>query len=278
MSGNNLTPESPCVDHPQVAIDVSRPCDSQGEEIRGPSSIVLPKTSGAPLQIGVVDGQCRAVKFKLDKDLCDQAGFKHGDAMVLAFDPDTPMFIGLTADAGHTVGRRTPRLQRGGNNGATWTVTLGCDQVQAFFPQDLRSSYQHSWNYPHRDVPPRVGAQSVWFHLPHGRSVHLLKRYFGPFEDLEDLLEGWLDRVPRPSGCYTRGIRATPQGSFEYFAHFWNMNKPYIEIVIPSELLDDPIRNGSPFPPHGFNPWNEIQRLKITDFLDTQVRQRLEET
>lgn len=165
------------------------------------------------------------------------------------------MFIGLSADPGHTVDRNTPRLQRGGNRGATWAVALGRTRIQTFFPEDLRTSYNHWWNYPHHDSPSRVGHRSVWFHLPHGRSVHLLKAYFSPFEDLESFLESWLDGIPRPRESYARGIRATIQGSFEYFARHTHKTDTRIDVSIPPELLDDPIRNGSAFPPHGFNPW-----------------------
>jgi hypothetical protein len=43
-------------------------------------------------------------------------------------------------------------------------------------------------------------------------------------------------------------------------------------VSVPDELLQDPMRNGSPDKTHGFNPWNPVQHLMITDYLDTEIK------
>jgi hypothetical protein len=147
----------------------------------------------------------------------------------------------------------------------TCTLYLA-DEVDAFFPIG-ESSYSTAV-----EIEPTT--RTIWFPLPKGRCVYNLQVSFDDLErvKLVRFLDDWFaardEETPLPfvlqCGSY--------YNAQAYCQHCFSKTTGTMEVVeIPTELLQDSIRNGSKYPEDGFNPWNQDQKDQIVAHLEREL-------
>jgi hypothetical protein len=197
-----------------------------------------------------------------------------GQSPSLILDTSRPTFVGFQwppwKDTGPEPADSSSLLTLPRSKGESFSFSYVLDdpgEVEAFFPIG-ESSY-------HADLEVDQAAQIVWFQLPDGQSIHGLNQAL-QLDDhcsLSSFVGGWFARrkleCPVPfdidSGfsCYE-----------DECVHMSCESKSYGMVVgvhIPAALLQDPIRNGSEFPEHGFNPWNLDQKAQIIAHLEREL-------
>ena len=187
----------------------------------------------------------------------------------LVLDSSRPTVVGWRWDQGHD----PENLD--GRNGSSSLYSLaftyrppGHSWGQALFAK-AESAYRV-------EVEVDEEERTIWFPLPAGRSVHSLAEELGSsiYEwMLVQFISDWLFSHT-PDTCEFSvdfGQSMSTDRGFEVF--FTNEDADDDEyksmhIMIPKDLLQDPIANGSKNLADGFNPWNEEQKSKIIAFLD----------
>jgi hypothetical protein len=145
-----------------------------------------------------------------------------------------------------------------------WAPALA-DEVDAFFPIGA-SSYS-------TDAEIDSSTGTIWFPLPEGRCLYNLEVSFDlDTKTLDWFVESWFaDRDKDPPLPFV----VTPDGHYDdetYCQHCSSKTTDSFECVdIPADLLRDPIRNGSIYLEHGFNPWNEDQKAQIVAHLEGEL-------
>ena len=195
----------------------------------------------------------RQVEFSIHPDTIKAARFRDREKMSLFMSSDRVNQVGLS----HVDRGFFPQFRDNSPNRGTWTTTFRTtDLLEAFATSD-GEPYE-----PQVEVEEETG--TLWFPLPYGRSLHILRPYFGY---AWHTLDYWIcdsfsqqiaddlcfRREPGDSGWLRLEIKRRDDG--EILGPF--------SLDVPDDLLQDPIRNGSPLKEHGFNPWNEDQQTRI---------------
>jgi len=184
----------------------------------------------------------------------------------LVFEPSRPTMVGWRWDH-DPVG---PDNRHGSPEPSSLEFTYRPDPkktVRALFPEE-RSSYQ---------VEAEIDAEgrTIWFPLPTGNCVYLLGGVLGmPYRrPLAEFVQGWL-LVRFLDTCEFFVDMSQSDSTEDGFVVVFNGKDchddkhVFTHIMIPGELLQDPIANGSKRHGDGFNLWNKEQRDRIVAFLD----------
>jgi hypothetical protein len=139
-------------------------------------------------------------------------------------------------------------------------------EADAFFP--IGESTYHA--EAEIDSEPRT----VWFPLPPGRSLHQLGDLLGIDEEtLVNFVADWFaEQDSRSALPFDVDVNVYVYGAEGVRISCLSKTTDAFEGVdIPAELLRDPIRNGSEYLEHGFNPWNEGQKAEIVAHLEREL-------
>ena len=223
------------------------------------------RCSDKPLRI-LRAPQCdqRRIDFSDPSETVKLAKFQHGEKMALVFDPNIVTRVGLR----HVTSGRHGRFRDNPPRRGYFVITFNTKEMaDALIPPD-GDGYE-----PEVEMDPGTG--TLWFGMPFGRSVLALSPYFGhAWPNLLDCISEWFNErlhgervVPgywglrHVSNSYTLRLYDT-EGTHKLLGD--------VILDIPEgELLQDPIRNGSAFKEHGFNPWNEDQKMQIRAHLES---------
>ena len=226
-----------------------------------------------------VGEQCR-IDCLLDIHPDDISAFLRGRTPSLVMYPSRPAELGWCwpasqesdQGAGNDPHILFPLLDTGGAQISFSYSLEAAGEVDAFFPPGDNTYLANV------ELDPETG--SIWFPLPDGRSLHLLDRPLG-FEErtIAYFFEEWLHR--RRDQSFFPSIKGLFTSDEEYIYVLYPPSAPDVlddavewldseALMVPEALLQDPIRNGSPNPWHGFNPWNDEQKAKIIAHLELQ--------
>jgi hypothetical protein len=146
------------------------------------------------------------------------------------------------------------------------TGRLIASEIETFFPPGKRSYST--------EVEIDAESRTVWFPLPLGQSIHRLTDFVdveGPA--LISFVLDWFWDGSQKAGCpfVVDYIFVDRSGEKIEILCYSKTTDTEDRVEIPASLLDDPIRNGSECLEHGFNPWNEEQKARISAHLEQEL-------
>ena len=199
--------------------------------------------------------------------------FPRSEMPRLVFEPSRPTMVGWRWDHDPDPDPVGPDDQHGSEEPGAVEFTYRTDSgnpVRALFPEG-QSTYEVQ-----AEIDPE--GRTIRFPLPLGHCVHSLKGVLGLPEDwpLAAFIRDWLfDRTPEACDFSIDPSQSdsTDQGFEVVFNNEYATENYYksMHLMVPEELLQDPIANGSLDLEDGFNPWNEEQKARIIAYLDPRL-------
>lgn len=188
----------------------------------------------------------------------------------LVFNPSRPTMVGWRWDQSPHDDPARPEGKHGDPELISMEFTYRPDrgsQARALFPEG-RSSYQV-------EAELDIGKRTIWFPLPMGNCVlSLHEELWLPYHwPLAQFIDDWLfDRAWSTCGISVDyGQTVSEEDGVEVVVNVHEApgdEYKSMHIMIPKELLQDRIANGSRDHSDGFNPWNEEQKAQIIAHLD----------
>lgn len=205
----------------------------------------------------------------------DLAGFRADPFPILVMDRSRPAHLGWSCSP-----TRAPESDQGTGGGESPGAGVApgrsfefsyyfdsADERDTLFPTG-RSSYVTR-------AEPEPGPGTFWFPLPRGRSLHDLLNHFGLTDEpsLPEFVVEWFSERESRSAMPFK-VETDPCVFNQSAVGIYSRSRTAARsawLEIPAALLRDPIRNGSVYLEHGFNPWNEDQKAQIVAHLEQEL-------
>ncbi len=205
----------------------------------------------------------RRVSFSVHPETVKIAKFRGREKMCFVFDTDKGTRVGLR----HTTSRGYPQFRDLSPGRSYFTITFNTKEMADAFIPPGALVYE-----PEVELDEESG--TLWFPLPYSRSIHpLLPTFDHDWPDLSLFVSQWFSgRIAGVPGCWGFSWDSNSRWIKLYDAHDTDKVLGEVTLDVPHQLLQDPIRNGSAQKEHGFNPWNEDQKLQIMAHLESLIQ------